>query len=196
MNVSRIRKQWDFIKAIDALKSVQRKTYLIDGSRFENSAEHSWAVSTLAFLLGEYASDEVDINKVIVMLLIHDIVEIDAGDTLLYDDVLTESKKAREEQAAKRLFSILPEDQTIQLRSVWEEFESEETAESVFAAGIDRLIPLIHNISTNGRAWRELGIHYDQIMAKNTKIAKANPILWEVIKTDIDELFAPDFTTL
>ena len=149
-----LSKQVEFIKAIDSLKSVQRKTYLIDQSRFENSAEHSWAVSTFALVLGEYAPEGTDVFKVIRMLLIHDIVEIDAGDTLLYDEAHTESKREREVVAAERLFGLLPKEQAVEFRELWEEFEAEETVEAVFAAGIDRLIPLVHNISTGGRAWR------------------------------------------
>ena len=187
--VSDLQKQIEFIKAIDALKSVQRKTYLIDESRMENSAEHSWAVATFALVLKDYAPAEVDVMKVIQMLLLHDIVEIDAGDTFLYDVALTDTKVQRENEAADRLFGILPAKQAAEFRSLWDEFEAEQTAESVFATGLDRLIPLVHNIATKGRAWKELGVSYEQILAKNQKIAKANPILWEYIKTEIDGLF-------
>ena len=195
-DLENLEKQIAFIKAIDALKSVQRKTYLLDQSRFENSAEHSWAVSTLVLVLEEYAPTGVEIFKVVKMLLLHDIVEIDAGDTLLYDEAGTASKRERETAAADRLFGLLPNEQAMQFRDIWEEFEAEESAEAIFAAGLDRLIPLIHNIATEGRAWRELGVRYDQIMQKNAKIEKANPVLWAYIKKQIDALFAPQFDVL
>ncbi len=178
-----------FIKAIDALKEVQRKTYLISEKRLENSAEHSWAVATFAMTLVDYAAEGTDVNRVIQMLLIHDIVEVDAGDTLLYDEVHTETKVEREQAAADRLFGLLPEAQANDFRGLWDEFEAEETSEAIFAAGLDRLIPLVHNIHTNGRAWKELGVRHEQVIAKNQKIAKASQELWDYIKPQIDAIF-------
>lgn len=194
--MSELEQKIGFIKAVDALKEVQRKTYILSEKRFENSAEHSWAVAVLAMLLGDYAPVGTDINRVIQMLLIHDVVEVDAGDTLLYDSHLDDQKKESEGMAADRLFGLLPSCQALEFRNLWDEFEAEETSEAVFAAGLDRFIPLLHNIHTQGRAWRELGVCYEQIIARNQKIMKASPELWDYIKAQIDELFAPDFTLL
>lgn len=184
-----IQERIEFIKAIDALKEVNRKTYLLTESRFENSAEHSWQVSTLALVLADFAPAGVDLFKVIKMLLIHDIVEIDAGDVLLYDSMRNDEHAKKELAAAVRLFGILPSPLGDQLLEIWQEFEAEETVESQFAAGLDRVIPLIHNLHTNGRAWKELGVRYEQIIEKNQKIAKASSELWEYLKREIDKHF-------
>ena len=184
-----IQERIEFIKAIDALKEVNRKTYLLTESRFENSAEHSWQVSTLALVLADFAPAGVDLFKVIKMLLIHDIVEIDAGDVLLYDNKRDDEHAKKELAAAVRLFVILPSPIGDQLLEIWQEFEAEETVESQFAAGLDRVIPLIHNLHTNGRAWKELGVRYEQIIEKNQKIAKASSELWEYLKREIDKHF-------
>ena len=181
-----IQQRIDFIKAIDALKEVTRKTYLLSESRFENSAEHSWQVSTLALVLADFAPAGVDLFRVIKMLLIHDIVEIDAGDVLLYDSARNEAHAKKELEAAHRLFGMLPDHLGNQLLSLWMEFEAEETADSQFAAGLDRIIPIINNLHTNGRAWKELGVKYEQIIDKNQKIAKASPELWTYLKQEID----------
>lgn len=184
-----IQSRINFMTAIDALKEVQRKSYLMSGTRFENSAEHSWAVSTFALIMQDYAPNEVDIQNVIKMLLIHDIVEVDAGDTLLYDEQANASKKQREITAANKLFGILPERLAKELRSTWDEFEEEQTNDAKFAAALDRLIPLLHNIHTKGRAWKELAVRYEQIITKNQKIKNSSPELWSYIKDKIDFLF-------
>ena len=181
-----IQQRIDFIKAIDALKEVNRKTYLLSESRFENSAEHSWQVSTLALVLADFAPAGVDLFRVIKMLLIHDIVEIDAGDVLLYDSSRNEEHAKKELEAAHRLFEMLPDYLGDQLLTLWIEFEAEETVDSQFAAGLDRIIPIINNLHTNGRAWKELGVKYEQIIDKNQKIAKASPELWTYLKQEID----------
>lgn len=178
-----------FIKALDALKEVKRKTYLLSENRFENTAEHSWAVSVLALVLADYAPEGVSIQKVIKMLLLHDVVEIDAGDTLLYDTHLEAEKKVNELAAATRIFGILPASQAGEFKAIWQEFEEEQSSDAIFAAALDRLIPLIHNIHTKGRAWKELGIKHSQVMAKNNKIAKASPELWNWVKGEIDSIF-------
>jgi len=189
-----VRQRIDFIKAIDALKEVNRKTYLLSESRFENSAEHSWQVSTLALVLADYAPEGVDLFKVIKMLLIHDVVEVDAGDVLLYDKERNEEHAKKELAAAVRLFGILPDALGDYLLELWREFEAEETVEAQLAAGLDRIIPLVHNIHTNGRAWRELGVRYEQIIEKNEKIATASSELWEYLKGEIDDLFGKNST--
>lgn len=183
----RLKLRIDFIKAIDALKDVQRKTYLLSESRFENSAEHSWAVATFALTLADYAKPAVEINRVIHMLLLHDIVEVDAGDTFCYDDKGHEDKAEREQAAADRIFGLLPAEQAKKFRAIWDEFEAEESDAAQFAAALDRMIPLIHNLNTGGRAWRENSISYAQIFAKNKKIERASPTLWNYVHIRIQQ---------
>lgn len=186
-NLDQLQQRIDFIKAIDALKDVQRKTYLLSESRFENSAEHSWAVATFALTLAEYAKSGTDINRVIHMLLLHDIVEVDAGDALLYDEAARAAKAIEEVAAADRIFGLLPTPQSAEFRAIWDEFEAEETHEAQFAAALDRMIPLIHNLNTGGRAWQENSVSYAQIFAKNKKIERASPALWDYVHTRIQQ---------
>lgn len=183
----KLQQRIDFIKAIDALKDVQRKTYLLSESRFENSAEHSWAVATFALTLADYTKPGTDINRVIHMLLLHDIVEVDAGDALLYDEAARAAKAIEEVAAADRIFGLLPSPQSEEFRAIWNEFEAEETNESQFAAALDRMIPLIHNLNTRGRAWKENSVTYAQIFAKNKKIERASPALWDYVHTRIQQ---------
>lgn len=182
-----LQQRIDFIKAIDALKDVQRKTYLLSESRFENSAEHSWAVAIFALTLTDYAKPGVDINRVIHMLLLHDIVEVDAGDTFCYDDKGHEDKAEREQAAADRIFGLLPEPQAKGFRAIWDEFEEEVSDAAQFAAALDRMIPLIHNLNTSGRAWRENSVSYAQIFSKNKKIERASPALWDYVHSRIQQ---------
>ncbi|MFT5883308.1 MAG: putative hydrolase of HD superfamily [Crocinitomicaceae bacterium] len=193
--VSKLQQRIDFIKAIDALKDVQRKTYLLSESRFENSAEHSWAVTTFALTLADYAKPGVEINRVIHMLLLHDIVEVDAGDTFCYDDKGHEDKAEREEVAADRIFGLLPIEQAQQFRALWDEFEAEESDSAQFAAALDRMIPLIHNLNTGGRAWRENSVSYVRIFAKNKKIERASSALWEYVHSRILQAVADGWIT-
>nr|WP_240610726.1 HD domain-containing protein [Rubritalea profundi] len=172
---------------MDALKDVQRKAYLLSESRFENSAEHSWAVATFALTLADYAKSGVDINRVIHMLLLHDIVEVDAGVTFCYDDKGHEDKAEREQAAADRIFGLLPEPQAKEFRAIWDEFEAEESDTAQFAAALDRMIPLIHNLNTSGRAWKENSVSYAQIFSKNKKIERACPSLWDYVHSRIQQ---------
>lgn len=178
---SDLQQRIDFIKAIDALKDVQRKTYLFSETRYENSAEHSWAVATFALTLADYAPSGTQINRVIHMLLLHDIVEVDAGDTLCYDEVANLDKTKREQAAADRIFGLLPNETAQQFRALWDEFETEETAEAKFANALDRMIPVLHNLETGGKAWMENGVRFDQVIAKNQKIAKTSQALWDYL---------------
>lgn len=179
MNMERLEKQIEFIVEIDKLKHVYRQTVLMDGSRNENDAEHSWHLSMLALLLSEYANeDHLDILHVIKMILIHDLVEIDAGDTFVYDDKGNEDKRQREEAAAERIFRILPDDPA-EILELWEEFEKRGTAEARFAAAVDRLQPLLHNYYTKGHAWKKHGITSDRVLDKNKSIAEGSQALWE-----------------
>ena len=182
----RLREQIEFLCAVDELKGVLRQTTLLDGSRRENSAEHSWHLALYALVLAEYAEDDVDLARVLRMVLVHDIVEIDAGDTYIYDEQGQETKEKRERQAADRLFALLPDDQAGVLRAAWDEFEERRTPEARFAYAIDRLQPLLHNHRTSGAAWRRHGITVDQVHDKNHPIRDGAPPLWELAREMIE----------
>ena len=177
----RLHEQIEFLCAIDELKRVERQTTLLDGSRRENSAEHSWHLALYAMVLAEYGGD-LDVGRVLRMVLVHDIVEIDAGDTYIYDEQGQATKEERERQAADRLFALLPDDQAGVLRAAWDEFEERETPEARFAYAIDRLQPLLHNHRTGGAAWRRHGITADQVYDKNHPIGDGAPRLWELAR--------------
>lgn len=182
----RLNEQIEFLCAIDDLKRVRRQTTLLDGSRPENSAEHSWHLALYALVLAEYGGD-LDAGRVLAMVLVHDIVEIDAGDTFIYDEAGQATKQDRERQAADRLFALLPADQASRLRAAWDEFEERETPEARFAYAIDRLQPVLHNHRTGGAAWRRHGITSEQVRAKNGAIAAGSPRLWELARSLIEE---------
>lgn len=193
MTADRLAQQIQFILELDKLKTVLRRSYITSGERRENSAEHSWHLATMAILLSEYANQPVDLLKVLKMLLIHDIVEIDAGDTYCYDTRGNNDKPEREKLAAERLFGILPEDQGKELRELWEEFEAQDSAESKFAAVLDRLMPLLHNYHTQGRSWMEHGITRDQVMERNMHIGQGSEVLWDYIRERIDDAVQKGF---
>ncbi len=172
MDRKRFEQQIAFLKEIDKIKHVFRRTRLLDDSRYENDAEHAWHLAVMAITLAEHANtDRIDTSKVVMMVLIHDIVEIDAGDTLIYDKALRAEKKEKESRAAVRIFGLLPEDQRDTFKSLWEEFEARETPEAKFAAALDRLEPIIQNASTRGHAWRKHGISRSQAHAVNRHIS-------------------------
>ncbi len=175
----RLRRQIEFLIEIDKLKGVFRQTYLMDASRRENDAEHSWHLGVMAVLLAEYAERDLDLVRVVKMVLVHDLVEIDAGDTFVYDRGKSSDWAAREREAAERIFGMLPPDQAGELRRLWDEFEARATPEARFAAAIDRLQPILHNCQTQGRVWREHGITSDQVIAHNRHMAEGAPRLWE-----------------
>jgi putative hydrolase of HD superfamily len=174
-----MEKQFDFIKEIDKEKFIGRQTYLSDGERKENDAEHAWHMAIMTVLLSEYANEEIDVLKTVTMLLIHDLVEIDAGDTYAYDEEAAKTKDRREKAAADRLFSLLPEDQGKKLRSLWEEFEERKTPEAKFARTMDNIQPLMLNDATDGKAWTEHGVHLSQVMGRNEKTGEGSQKLWE-----------------
>ncbi len=183
---SRLEQQIAFILEIDKLKQVFRGTYLLDETRKENDAEHSWHLALMAILLCEHAADpNINILRVVKMVLIHDLVEIDAGDTFRYDVERNKTKAAREQAAADRIFNILPTNQAEEIRLLWDEFEAMETPEAKFAAAIDRLQPLLLGCHTQGRAWREYGVTADQILDKMKQIAEGSEALWQYAKTMI-----------
>lgn len=190
MTEERLERQIRFILEIDRLKSVLRRSYLVAGDRLENSAEHSWHVAVMAVLLAEHANCPVDASRVVKMLLVHDVVEVDAGDTYVYDRSGVAGKAEREARAAGRLFGILPEDQARELRGVWEEFEAGRTAEARFAAALDRLMPVLHNCFTAGRSWREHGITADQVIARNSAITDGSEKLWQYARALIADAVA------
>lgn len=175
----RLDSQLQFILEIDKLKEVYRRSYLVNSQRRENSSEHSWHVAVIAMLMAEYGNEETDICRVLCMLLIHDLVEIDAGDTYCYDDQGALDKAAREKEAAHRLFGFLPSDQSLWIRNLWEEFEANTTPEARFANAVDRFMPLLHNFFTQGKSWLENGITQDQVKARMAKVHEGSTILWE-----------------
>jgi putative hydrolase of HD superfamily len=183
----RLRRQMDFIIEIDKLKTVLRRAYISDSSRRENSAEHSWHTAMMALVLADHTPAGVDLNRVLKMMLIHDIAEIDAGDVSIYHRDSDPGYAGREAEGAKRIFSLLPPDQARELLEIQVEFETGETAESKFARSLDRLIPLIHNYCTGGKRWREDGITYEQVFEVNKKVGDGSPDLWDYAVSIINE---------
>ena len=185
---NRLRKQIQFILEIDKLKKIVRQTPLTDRSRKENDAEHSWHIALMAVLLIEHAGEKtIDMLHVVTMLLVHDLVEIDAGDTFCYDEAGNADKLDRETKAADRIFNLLPDDQAAYFRSLWDEFEAKDTAESKYAAAMDRLQPLLHNYKTKGGTWKEHQVPKDQVIKRNHPIADGSPFLWEYAAGLIDD---------
>lgn len=180
--MDRLQKQIEFIIEVDKLKDIIRQTHLTNGERKENDAEHSWHLSLMAVFLSEYSKEPVDVLQVIKMVLIHDLVEIDAGDTYLYDESGNCTKAAREQKAAERIFNILPKDQAEELFKLWNEFEERRTPESKFANTLDRIQPILLNDATQGRAWREHDVCIDQILSKNEYTSQGSDVLWEYIQ--------------
>lgn len=175
----RLARQLGFLLELDKAKAVLRRSYVTDGSRHENDAEHMWHLALFVLVLAEHAAEPVDVAKVLKMVLVHDIVEIDAGDVFVYDEGARAGKAAAEEAAADRLYALLPPDQGDELRSLWEEFEAGATPEARFAAAVDRLQPLLLNVATGGRSWKEHGITADRVFGLNVRIADGSPVLWE-----------------
>lgn len=183
----RLKKQMDFILEVDKVKNIMRQTYLADGKRKENDAEHSWHLALMAVLLKEYAPEEVDLGKVVPMVLIHDLVEIDAGDTYAYDDAGALTKRAREKAAADRIFGLLPQDQGKWLYDLWEEFEAYETPEAKYAHMLDNSQPLFLNNATDGISWVEHGVKKSQIYKRNRKTGEGALAIWEYMQELIDK---------
>ena len=176
----RFKKMVEFILEADKLKNILRQTPLVDGSRRENSAEHSWHIALMVPLLAEYTDDDdVDCFRVMQMLLVHDLVEIDAGDTYCYDEQGRHDKRQREEKAAGRIFSILPPDLGRALRALWDEFEERKSPESRFANTLDRLQPLLHNYFTRGQSWRQHGVKSSQVVLRMRPVKDSSEQLWQ-----------------
>lgn len=179
--MERLKEQMEFLLEIDKLKQITRQTYISDGTRKEDDAEHAWHFAMMAMILKEHANEPVDVLKVIQMALVHDIVEIDAGDTYLYDEEGNRTKAAREEAAAKRIFYLLPKDQADAMYQLWREFDERETPEARFAATIDRLQPIMLNDATHGKAWSEHGVCEEQVMGQNIHTHLGSETLWNHI---------------
>lgn len=183
----RLEKQFDFIREIDKEKFIQRQTYLTDGVRKENDAEHAWHMAIMTILLSEYANEKIDVLKTVTMLLLHDIVEIDAGDTYAYDEDAKKTQREREERASERIFGLLPDDQKERFQAIWEEFEAGETAEAKFARTMDNIQPIMLNAATDGKAWEEHGVRLEQIMNRNKNTAKGSEDLWDYARRNFVE---------
>ena len=179
MNQERLDKQIEFIREIDKEKLIGRQTYLADASRKENDAEHAWHMAIMTVLLSEYANEKIDVLKTITMLLIHDLVEIDAGDTYAYDEEGKKTQKEREQKGADRIFGMLPEDQGAYLRGLWEEFEAQQTPEAKFARTMDNFQPVILNDASKGKSWAEKGVYLSQILKRNEKTGEGSEELWK-----------------
>lgn len=180
-------KQIDFIKEIDKVKYIQRKTKLINSERNENDAEHCWHLALMAIVLADHSNAPIDVLKVLKMVLIHDIVEIDAGDTFIYDTQKNHSNTDEERLAAKRIFGILPENQANELISLWEEFEAGITNEAKFAKSMDRLEPLLQNTSNDGGTWKEYDVDYNKVLQKKKVIKEGSETIWNYAEELIDD---------
>ena len=184
----RLLKQIDFIREIDNLKNIKRRSYITDKSRKENDAEHSWHIAVMALILKEYAnSKELDIFKIISMLLIHDIVEIYAGDTFIYDEEGKKQQEKKEKEAADKIFSMLPDDQKNEFRSLWDEFERKETPEAKFAKSMDRLHPLLLNYYAEGVTWKEHDVTSEMVKNINAEISAGSQVLWDFAQKIIED---------
>ena len=188
MDYERLSKQLEFIVQIDRLKQILRQNIVIGTSRQENDAEHSWHLALMAIMLSEYVEEkEMDVLKVVKMVLIHDLVEIDAGDTFCYDEQANLDKDERENKAAEKLFSILPTDQAQDIWQLWREFEELSSPEACFAACLDRLQPLLLNYHTNGHTWQKPGVTSEKVLKRNAILEKNVPELWEYAKSIIED---------
>lgn len=187
-DMERLKKQIDFIVEIDKLKYIFRRSALIGDRRNENSAEHSWHLGVMAMLLKEYVEcSNLDLLRVMKMLLIHDVVEIDAGDTFAYDEHGYEDKEEREIKAAQRIFNILPPDQAQEIWDLWREFEDRQTPEARYAASLDRLQPLLLNYYTEGHTWKLPGVNSQKVYKRMEPIKESTPKLWKFVVEIIED---------
>lgn len=189
MEKERFEKQLAFALEVDKEKNILRQTHLSGHGRRENDAEHAWHMALMIYLLREYADESFDVSRAMIMALIHDVVEIDAGDTYAYDTEGIATQKERETRAADRIFGLLPEDQNRELRAIFEEFEANETPEAHFAHAMDNIQPLILNHSNGGSDWREHGISVAQVMKRQSLTSLASQDLWEYTQALIEENF-------
>ena len=186
----RLQQQLAFIVEIERLKRILRRTSLVGGDRRENSAEHSWHIAVAAMVLAEYTNAPIDLYHVLKMLLVHDIVEIDAGDTFAFDAVGMADKEAREETAADRLFGLLPDDQSHELRGLWEEFDARSTPEAKFANLADRLLPVLQNARNNGGTWAQARLDRTAVERRLEVIDDGSATIWAYVQSVLDEAVA------
>lgn len=180
-------KQISFILELDKIKQITRQTYLCDGSRKENDAEHSWHLALMCFVLADYANEPIDVLKTMKMVLLHDVIEIDAGDTYAYDTEGNKTKRERELKAADRIFGLLPEGQAEEYRGLWDEFEAMETAESKFANMLDKVQPLLLNNASGGRSWEEHGVKLSQVLKRDERVHEGSEEIWAYAKSLLEE---------
>ena len=185
--MDRLKKQFDFLIELDRMKLVERRSPIYAGTRRENDAEHSWHTAVMALVFAEYAPDGVDAHRAAEMMLVHDLIEIYAGDTFAYDVKGNEDKAAREAAAADRLYAILPPEQGAYYRALWEEFDAMETPDAKFAAAMDRVEPILANWLCEGLTWKEGDVHVPQVYARMAPIRDGAPKLWPVIEYIITE---------
>ncbi len=193
--MDRLKEQIQFLLEIDRLKTICRKNYILRGDRRENVAEHSWHLAVMVMVLAEHATAPFDALKAMKMVLIHDLVEIDAGDTFVYDEAGHHDKYQRERAAAERIFRVLPDDQFRELLALWEEFEARETPEARFALAVDRFHPILQNYfsQNEARTWRDHGINRDEVLEVNAGIEGGSDALWEYVKELIDQATAKGY---
>jgi putative hydrolase of HD superfamily len=189
----RLRRQVSFVLELDRAKQIVRRNRLADGSRCENDAEHMWHAAMAALVLAEHAGSPVDVGRVLLLCLVHDVVEIDAGDTFLYDEVAQRDKADRERRAAARLFGLLPSDQGRFLSDLWAEFDAGETAEARLAASVDRLLPLMLNRASGGATWTEHHVTAAQVQGANERVATGSPTLWGLARAFIESAVSEGF---
>jgi 5'-deoxynucleotidase YfbR-like HD superfamily hydrolase len=186
----RLSAQLAFLLEADRLKQIERQSLITGSRRRENTAEHSWHLALFALVLGEHADDDIDLSRVVAMVVLHDLVEIDAGDTYAYDDAGYATKVAREQEAADRLFGLLPDDQGAYLRGLWEEYEAAQTPDARFANALDRLQPVLLNHATDGETWAAHGVTADRVRARSSVIAQGSAGLWAAALARIDDAVA------
>jgi 5'-deoxynucleotidase YfbR-like HD superfamily hydrolase len=184
--IERFKRQLEFIREIDKVKSIFRQTPIMNRSRKENDAEHSWHLATMVMILAEYAPRGTDLFRVTKMVLIHDLVEIDAGDVYLFDAEANVGKEEREQEAANRIFNILPKDIGHEVMNLWHEFEQKSTNEARFATLMDRFQPFLHNISTEGISWLEHGISRSQVLSRMKSAVEDFPLFWDFLESNVN----------
>ena len=183
----RLEKQLDFIREIDKEKMIKRQNYITDCETREDDAQHAWHMAIMTLLLKEYANEDIDVLKTVTMLLIHDLVEVYAGDTYAYDEEGKKTQAEREAKAADKLYGLLPEDQGDYLKNLWYEFEEQKTPEAKFARTMDCFQPLILNDATDGRAWKEHGVKRSQVLKRNERVRLGSEQIWEYEKENLIE---------
>ena len=187
MTGSHLSRQLEFLIEADKLKQVLRRTTLADGSRRENSAEHSWHLAMTAIILEEYSATPIDLARVLQLIVVHDLVEIDAGDTFAYDTRARATKAQRELEAADRIFGLLPADNSARMRALWDEFEASATAEARYAQAVDRIQPFLQNCATSGGTWRAYRLSREDILSRMEPVQTALPALWPMVLAKVEE---------